>query len=55
LVAVIEVAGFTSIHFVNLSTAMKMCVKPPLTFLNGPTRSSPCVKKGQVIGMIYNC
>jgi hypothetical protein len=55
LVAVIEVAGFTLIHFVNLSTAIKMCVKPPLAFLNGPTRSSPRVKKGQVIGMIYNC
>ncbi len=29
LAAVIEVACFTSIHFVNLSTATKMCVNPP--------------------------
>jgi hypothetical protein len=35
LVAVIEAAGFTSIHFMNLSTAMKMCVNQPLYFLNG--------------------
>jgi hypothetical protein len=43
---VIEAAGFTSIYFVNLSTAMKMCINPPLTFLNGPTKSSPHVEKG---------
>jgi hypothetical protein len=33
LATVIEVASFTSIHFVNLSTAMKICVNPPLAFL----------------------
>jgi hypothetical protein len=33
---------------VNLSTATKMCVNPPLAFLNGPTRSNPLVEKGQV-------
>jgi hypothetical protein len=49
-----EAVGFTSIHFVNLSTAMKMCVNPPLAFLKRPTKSSPYVKKGQVIGMVYN-
>jgi hypothetical protein len=27
-------------------------VNPPLAFLNGPTRSSPEVEKGQVIGMV---
>jgi hypothetical protein len=37
LAAVIEVIDFTLIHFVNLSTTTKMCVNPPLTFLNGPT------------------
>jgi hypothetical protein len=51
---VIEAADFTSIHFVNLSTAMKICVNPPLAFLNGRTKSSPHVEKGQVIGMVYN-
>jgi hypothetical protein len=44
--------SFTSIHFVNLSTTIKMCVNPPLTFLNGPTKSSLHVEKGQVIGMV---
>jgi hypothetical protein len=52
LAAIIEVAGFTSIHFVNVSTAMKICVNPPLVFLKGPTKSSPHVEKGQVIGMV---
>jgi hypothetical protein len=50
--AVIGVVGFTSIGFMNLSTATKMCVNPPLAFLNGPTRSRPHVEKGQVIGMV---
>jgi hypothetical protein len=52
--AIIEAASFTSIHFVNLSTATKICVNPPLALLNRPTRSSPDVEKGQVIGMVYN-
>jgi hypothetical protein len=52
LAAMIEAAGFALIHFVNLSTATKMCVNPPLAFLNGPTKSSPHVDKGQVIGMV---
>jgi hypothetical protein len=46
LATVMEAAGFTSIHFVNLSTAMKMCMNPPLAFLNGPTRYNPHVEKG---------
>jgi hypothetical protein len=52
--AVIEAASITLIHFVNLSTATKMCVNPPLAFLKGPTKSSPHVEKGQVIGMVYS-
>jgi hypothetical protein len=52
LATVIEATGFTSIHFVNFSTATKICVNPPLAFLNGPTKSSPHVEKGQVIGMV---
>jgi hypothetical protein len=48
------VADFTSIHFVNFSTAIKICVNPPLAFLKGPTESSPHVEKSQVIGMVYN-
>jgi hypothetical protein len=46
LAAVIEAARFTSIHFVNLSTATKVCVNQPLAFLKGPTKSSPHVEKG---------
>jgi hypothetical protein len=52
LAAVIEAADFTSIHFENLSTTTKMCVNPPLAFLNRPTKSNPHVEKGQVIGMV---
>jgi hypothetical protein len=52
LAAVMEAAGFASIYLVNLSTATKMCVNPPLDFLNGPTKSSPHVEKGQVICMV---
>jgi hypothetical protein len=52
LANVMEVAGFTLTHFMNLSTVMKMCVNPPLAFLKGLTRSSPHVEKGQVIGMV---
>jgi hypothetical protein len=33
LATIMEAAGFSSIHFVNLSTAMKMCVNPPLAFI----------------------
>jgi hypothetical protein len=51
---VIEAADFTLIHFVNLSTVTKMCVNPPLAFLNGPNKSSPHAEKGQVIGMVYS-
>jgi hypothetical protein len=54
LATVVEVAGFTSTHFVNLSTATMMCVNPPLAFLKGPTKSSPHVEKGQIIGMVYS-
>jgi hypothetical protein len=49
LVAVMKTAGFTLIHLVNLFTAMKMHVNPPLAFLIGPNRSNPHVDKGQVI------
>jgi hypothetical protein len=54
LAVVIEAASFTSIHFVNLSTTTKICVNPPLAFLNQPTRSSLNVEKGQVIGMVWS-
>jgi hypothetical protein len=50
--AVIEAASFTLIHYVNLSTATKMCVNSPLAFLNGRTKSNPHVEKGEVIGMV---
>jgi hypothetical protein len=52
LATVIDTPNFALTHLVILSTAMKICVNPPLTFLNGPTRSIPHVEKGQVIGMV---
>jgi hypothetical protein len=52
LAAVIEAAGFTSIYFMNLSTVMKICVNPSLSFLNRPPKSSPHVEKGQVMGIV---
>jgi hypothetical protein len=52
LVAIMEAVVFTSIHYVNLFTAMKICMNPPLSFLKGPIRSRPHVEKGQVIGMV---
>jgi hypothetical protein len=52
LATVIKAVDFTSIHFVNLSTVMKICVNPPLAFLKGPTKSSSHVEKGQIIGMV---
>jgi hypothetical protein len=54
LATVMEAADFILIHFMNLSTAMKICVNPPLSFLNGPTKSSLYVEKGHVIGMVCN-
>jgi hypothetical protein len=45
--AVMEAADFASTHFVNLSTATKMCVNPPFAFLKGPTKFSPQVKKAK--------
>jgi hypothetical protein len=54
LAAVMEAAGSTSIHYVNLSTAMKKCMNPSFAFLNGPTRSDPHVEKGQVIDIVCN-
>jgi hypothetical protein len=52
LAVVIDASGFALIHLVNLSTTMKMYVNPPLAALKGPTKSSPQVEKGQVIGMV---
>jgi hypothetical protein len=54
LAPVMEATGFTSTHYVNLSTTIKICVNPPFAFLKGPTKSSPHVEKGQVMGMVYN-
>jgi hypothetical protein len=54
LAAIMEAAGFASIHLVNLSTAMNMCVNLPFAFLNGPTKPSSHVEKGQVIGMVWS-
>src|SRR3954469_6337933 len=46
--------GFTSIHFVNLSTITNMWVIPPRAGLNGPTISKPHTENGQVMGIVFN-
>src|SRR4051812_29946053 len=38
--------GFTSIHFVNLSTATRICVNPDVPVLSGPIISNPHPAKG---------
>jgi hypothetical protein len=54
LADIIEVAGFTSTHFVNLSTAMKLCVNPPFSFLEWTYQIHPHVEKGQMISMVWS-
>jgi hypothetical protein len=49
LAAVMEAAGFTLTHFMNLFTMKKICVNSPLAFLKRPTKSSPHVEKRQVM------
>jgi hypothetical protein len=44
--------GLASIHFVNLSTATSKRVQPLGAFLNGPTKSSPQIVNGQVMGLV---
>src|SRR3954465_7716461 len=46
--------GFTSIHFVNLSTMPNMWVIPPPAVLKGPTISKHAAENGQVIGVVFN-
>src|SRR3954465_11852309 len=46
--------GLASIHLVNLSTATRRCVMPPLAALNGPTMSSPQTANGHMIGMVLS-
>ena len=47
--------GTASIHLVNLSTATRRCVWPPLEdFLSGPTISSPYWAKGHANGIVFN-
>src|SRR4051812_6448314 len=46
--------GRASIHLVNLSTATRRWVKPPLAILNVPTMSSPHTANGQVIGIVLS-
>jgi hypothetical protein len=36
--------GLYSIHFVNLSMATNMCVKPPGTVVKGPIMSNPSMR-----------
>src|ERR1041385_902839 len=55
-VRVVElVIGTALIHLVNLSTAIRRCVRPPFEdFLSGPTISSPHFAKGQDSGMVLS-
>ena len=46
--------GRASIHFVNLSMVTSRWVKPPGAFLSGPTRSSPQIAKGHVMGIVWS-
>ena len=55
VVAVELVMGTASIYLVNLSTATRRCVCPPLEdFLSGLTISSPHWAKGQASGIVFN-
>ena len=54
VVAVEIVIGTASIHLVNLSTATRRCVCPPLEeFLSGPTILSPHWAKGHASGIVF--
>ena len=44
--------GLTSIHLVNLSTATRMCLKPPSAVGSGPIMSRLQQAKGQDGGMV---
>ena len=46
--------GFASIHFVNLSTATRICVKPYEPVFSVPIMSSPHVAKGHAKGIVFN-
>ena len=46
--------GFASIHFVNLSTATRISVKPNVPVLSGPIMSNPHVAKGHAKGIVFN-
>src|SRR4051812_39383434 len=46
--------GRASIHLVNLSTATRRWVKPPLAFLKVPTMSSTHTANDHVIGIVLS-
>jgi hypothetical protein len=46
------VMGQALIHLENLSTAMSKWVKPPVVLFRGPTKSSPQMANGHVMGMV---
>ena len=46
--------GFASIHFVNLSTATKICVNPDVPVLSGPIMSKPHAAKGHAKGIVFS-
>src|SRR5207244_5418815 len=54
LAVVIVAIGLASIHLVNLSMAMKRCVKPPDALCRGPTMSRPQTANDQVIRIVCN-
>src|SRR5438132_11119360 len=52
LAAMIVATGLALSHLVNLSMAMKRCVKPPGALCRGPTMLRPQTANGQVIRMV---
>src|SRR3954468_2308003 len=46
--------GFASIHFVNLSTATRICVNQDVPVLSGPIMSNPHVAKGHAKCIVFN-
>jgi hypothetical protein len=47
------VIGQASIHLENLLMATSKWVKPPVILFRGPTKSSPQMVNGHVMGIVY--
>jgi hypothetical protein len=47
------VIGHASIHLENLSMATSKWVKPPVVLFRDPTKLSPQIANGHVMGIVY--